>query len=241
MKNTKFILLLFLIMAVSSCNSKKDEGQNVDVVDSQEVVDGQVERQDDEIQDVSEVPQIPKLTIERVAELWEGIPDNGMNTKTKDCLSKSFYDLVYLGFNVPYLELGENEIFFYWYDGQDWDENACVTSIKIDEENDMSAKVTVVYNNRDENKYTLMLIPEKRTNSDGQQEYVWVIDEFNNMHDAAYKYMCDMAQRKEHHAEDECEQYGEDLTQELKDSFTKEVNAFIKKFYQVYPDGVVKR
>ena len=239
MKNTKFILLLSLIIAVSSCNSKKDAEQNVD---SQEVVDGKVENQDDEILDVSEVPQIPKLTIERVAELWEGIPDNGMNTKTKDCLSKSFYDLVYLGFNVPYLELGENEIFFYWYEGQDWDENSCIASIKIDEENDMSAKVTVVYNhNWGESKHTLMLIPEKRTNSDGQEGYVWVIDEFDNMHDVAYKYMCDIAQQKEHLAEDEFEQYEGDLTQEMKDSFTKEVNAFIKKFNRVYPDGVVKR
>lgn len=241
MKNTKFILLLSLIMAVSSCNSKKDEGQNVDVVDSQEVVDGKVESQDDEIQDVSEVPQIPKLTIERVAELWEGIPDHGMDPKTKDCLSKNFYDLVDLGFDVPYFGIGDNEFLYYWYDGQDWDENSGVTSIKIDEENDMSAKVTVTYNSRGENKHTLMLIPEKRTNSDGQEEYVWVIDEFNNMHDAAYKYMCDMAHKKEHLAEDECEQYGEGLTQELRDSFTKEVNAFIKKFNQVYPDGVVKR
>lgn len=241
MKNTKFILLLSLIFVVSSCNSKKDAEQNGDVVDSQEVVDGKVESQDDEIQDVSEVPQIPKLTIERVAELWEGIPDHGMDPKTKDCLSKSFYDLVDLGFDVPYFGIGDNEFLYYWYNGQDWDENSGVTSIKIDEENEMSAKVTVVYNNWGENKHTLMLIPEKRTNSDGQEEYVWVIDEFNNMHDAAYKYMCDMAHKKEHHAEDEFEQYGEGLTQELRDSFTKEVNAFIKKFNQVYPDGVVKR
>ena len=241
MKNTKFILLLSLIIAVSSCNGKKDAEQNGDVVDSQEVVDGKVESQDDEIQDVSEVPQIPKLTIERVAELWDGIPDHGMDSKTKDCLSKSFYDLVDLGFDVPYFGIGDNEFLYYWYNGQDWDENSGVTSIKIDEENDMSAKVTVTYNSRGENNHTLMLIPEKRTNSDGQEEYVWVIDEFNNMHDAVYKYMCDMAQKKEHHAEDECEQYGEDLTQELRDSFTKEVNAFIKKFNRVYPDGVVKR
>ena len=241
MKNTKFILLLSLIIAVSSCNGKKDAEQNGDVVDSQEVIDGQVENQDDEILDVSEVPQIPKLTIERVAELWDGIPDHGMDSKTKGCLSKSFYDLVDLGFDVPYFGIGDNEFLYYWYNGQDWDENSGVTSIKIDEENEMSAKVTVVYNNGGENKHTLMLIPEKRTNSDGQEEYVWVIDEFNNMHDAVYKYMCDMAQKKEHHAEDECEQYGEDLTQELRDSFTKEVNAFIKKFNRVYPDGVVKR
>lgn len=232
MKNVKFILLLSLIAAVSSCRDKKETEQNVDV---------QVKSTDDEILDVLEVPLIPKLTEERVAELWEGIPDHGINSKTKDCLSKNFYNLVDLGWDVPYFEIGDNEFLYYWYHAQDYDVNARITSIDIDEESDVFAKVTVTYNNWGEHKYTLILIPEKRTNSNGHEEYVWVIDEFDNMHDVVYEYMCDMAQKKDHFAEDELNLYGDEITQEMRDDFIKGVNAFIKKFNRIYPDGIVER
>lgn len=187
---------------------------------------------------------IPELDKERIEELWEGIPDHGMKAKTESCFSKGFYILLDLAFSMPTNaphEIGDEEFLYYWHTAQDDESTDHISEIRIDEVGNMFAKATVTYVNcGTTDPHTLILIPEKRYLSNGHEEYVWVIDDFDKMHNQVLNYINTVGvQFREGLAEKIVNDpfYSTIMTIEEKERYLEEAKAFVKKFNQIFPDG----
>lgn len=239
MKTTNWIFLLPLV-AVMACGGKKEVEQQEQ--ESEVVMGTQESEVETEAQESVRV-DVPLLTKERVAELWEGVPDHGLNQKTESCLSASFYTLVDLAFAMPSDspgEIGSEDFLWYWYRGNDDVEDDHIVEIRMDEVSDVSAKVTVTYGIT---PHTLVLIPETRSNTDGQRETVWVIDDFDEMHKAVYEYVDSLGRKfKEGLAERIVyeSEYASWMTDEEKVIYLEAVDDFLEKLNLTFPDGVVK-
>lgn len=238
MKTKNLIFLLPLVVAMA-CSGKKDVEQKVVETKIQEEVGTDV--QEVRMQDV------PPLTKERIAELWEGVPDRGLKFHSIDCLSKSFLTLVDLAYSVPSDAPGEidsSESLWCWYIGMDFDDDDHVSDISIDEVSDTVAKVTVTYMTcKTPEPHILILIPETRIGADGQSETVWVIDEFDDKRKVIFDYLNSVGIAfKNGLAEKVINDtlYSTWMTDEEKELYLKEAEVFVKQFDSVFPNGVVK-
>lgn len=125
-----------------------------------------------------EVSMTEEEAIALTKELWEGLPDHGLNNKTQSCLSAAFYAEAKRVFEAAdKSEDGgmEYEDAFYWYTAQDKFESDGIRSVKILMCEPDKIEAEVVYDNMgSKNKHTLTIIKEKGK---------WVIDSFDNMID----------------------------------------------------------
>ena len=237
MRNLIFLLPLVVIMA---CNGKKEVEQDVE----QKAVETEIQ---EEVGTDVQIQDVPPLTKERIAELWEGVPDRGLKLNSIDCLSKSFFKLVDLAFAMPSDapgEIGSEECLCCWYIGMDFDDDDHVSGISIDEVSDTAAKVTVTYMTcKTPEPHTLILIPETRTGADGQSETVWIIDEFDDKRKVIFDYLNSVGIAfKNGLAEKVINDtlYSTWMTDEEKELYLKEAEFFVKRFNNAFPDGVVK-
>lgn len=111
-----------------------------------------------------------------VRQLWDGLPDHGINDNTREALSSSFYALVQEGFDMPGTEpegIGEEEVMWYWYTGQDTCGDEKIVKVRVKSNTPDGIHATATYKTcGGVEDYDVWLIYE-----DGR----WVINDFDNM------------------------------------------------------------
>lgn len=192
--------------------------------------------------------EVGNLSDKRIRELWEGIPDHGMNDLSEVYLSKNFFDLANIGFLVPTDNpggIGSEDFMYYWYRGQDWDINDKITSIKVTSQSDNTATATITYKSFDEvSPYKVKFIKEKIVYPSGVVAEKWVIDDFEGLRAEIFDYINDIGVKFtkgfENEVMREMESQGYPLNSDEKRDYLKTVETFKKAFKETYPNGVVR-
>lgn len=176
--------------------------------------------------------------IEIVSALWQGIPDHGININTETSLTPEFYTLVDMGFSVPSdnpVGIGSEDFLWYWYTETDSGENDHIMAVDIDKTNRKEIKAKVKYQCLDE--IAVHNIALERI--DGK----WLISDFDDMRQKITDYINTIGKQfLGSYAEEiiELPHIGGDMSDEDKEEYFEEVEAFRVKFYSVYPTGEVK-
>ena len=184
---------------------------------------------------------------DEVRQLWKGVPDHGINGRTKSSLSKNFYNLVDVGFAVPSdcpYGIGEEEFMYIWYTGTDTGNNDGIVSIKIVSHSPDLRVVNVVYKTFDRKEtHKLKFIKETAIDKDGNEQQTWVIDDFDGMKKKIYDYINTTGKKFLNGYANEILDDPENdfMNSRERQEYLDLVEQFRKKFYKVYPKGVVKK
>ena len=134
------------------------------------------------------IPQSASDSPEQIiSKLWDGIPDHGVNAYTQSALTTDFYDLVVKGFDMPGTYpggIGQEEELYYWYLGQDSCYGDGITSIKINNSNDVRISATVSYKTCGvDSDHNIVLIHDEFHNPvTGKAVTEWRIADFDGMY-----------------------------------------------------------
>lgn len=144
-------------------------------------------KQDTNVEDTLPLPEDMKENmvlsneeaVSTVRKLWKGVPDHGINSYTKSCLSPSFYSIVKKGFDLQQRiqsqieDLGPGEDLYYWYEGNGGD-GIGITDISVTTVTPEKFAALVKYNDGGEiTSHAVEVIKIE----DGS----WRINDFDNM------------------------------------------------------------
>lgn len=185
-------------------------------------------------------PKPNKSDIENIIkDLWKGIPDHGLNEFTETSLTPEFYMLVDMGFSVPSdnpTGIGTEEFLYFWYNETDNGEDDHIVSIEVLDVTPDTIKAQVIYQYFDE------LVPHSLKLAKSNEK--WLIDDFDEMRQEIYEYVRTTGvQFLGDYATEiiELPHVGGDMTDDEKEEYFEEVEAFRAKFNAAYPDGTVKK
>lgn len=252
--NFKFIAVALLacstLILCGGCDKIKNainqvQGENTEMADTTETTQTVTS-----VPEPEEAPE-PLLTEEEVKvlvmDLWNGIPDHGMNGMTSESLSPAFYELVDMGFSVPSDNpggIGSEETMYYWYTGQDTGYDAGVRDVKAKKisQNEVIANVSYYdgFGDRQNHVVTLRKITDPANNVYNK----WLIDDFDNRRAAIYEYVNTIGKKftkgygRTVLDDPEIGGYMSDYQKQV---YLSEIDRFGDKFKQHYPDGNVKK
>lgn len=183
---TTFSILSLALIALTSCGSREHKNDTIYVIDSTAGIVA-----DSTVQDSLVAKPEPKAMTEAdakalIKKLWKGLPDHGMNSKTKASLTPDFYNVCKKGFaaNEKIQEQGDlgDDFMYYWYTGQDADSSDGITKITITSLTPEKVKATVIYNtlgSAESHRITLMNLGDND----------WRISDFDNMRPQLKEYI----------------------------------------------------